>query len=152
VVIVVFCNVKTRKIIYNFNRERFHLAGQFKNYSSSVLLLWFCNSILLQPTCCWHLNKLYGLAMFQAVSRLSLTTKFRLLSQAMPCGNFWTIWYRQEEPEHFFFPISIIPPVSQIKVAFTFPQTYTVFPLSLNKTILPFSVQDHSICSFNCMQ
>jgi len=48
---------------------------------------------------------------------------------------------RVDDSEQFVSPISLIPIISQIKVASIYPQTHTLFSLLLNKTILPFSVQ-----------
>jgi hypothetical protein len=56
---------------------------------------------------------------------------------------YWTfLVLKQDYSEQLVSLISIIPPISQIKIAFPYPQNHTVFRLSLNTEILSFSLQD----------
>jgi hypothetical protein len=87
-----------------------------------VFVLSVCNSKLLQHIYQKQLHKIQDIAMDSALMRGPLTTKFRVLSQAMPwgiyIGQFCT---EQDDSEHFVYLIIIIPPKSKIKIEFTFP-------------------------------
>ena len=151
-IIDTFRNAKTKIIIHN-SKRRYFIWPTSLIIGFSVLVLWLCNSILTKLTCHKQLHEIQGCVMTQAVTRKSVTSKVRLLSQPMPCRNSVAQFNTQRGYyEHFISQIRIIPPISQIKYSFTFPENHKIFTKTLNKTNLSFSIQKLATCSFMCGQ
>ena len=127
-----------------------HICVSNNHVSSSALGLCVCNSTLFQASCLRPFNKLQSRVMAKAVSRRPLTTKFRFLSQAIPCAIFAgqcgteTVYFLNPS----FFSVCITPPKSHTIIAFIFYQSDTTFTVSLSATTQSLSAQDLCICTY----
>jgi hypothetical protein len=96
--LVVFKNVKNKRIIHALKKEEFFLPNKFNQ------VFCVCNSTLFQPTCHWNFHIFQGRNMDLTVSRRPLSTKSSFYHKIFHVGILLDILaLRQDDSEHLVF-------------------------------------------------